>query len=337
MVVPSKTGSTFDPPAFTIANLTRNYSQINFVEVPHDKVRISGTIFDDLGQPLQDVVVGLSGAAPSITSTGSSGVYGFTVVSGQSYSVAPARNGYTFNPPILTFSSLSQNQGSANFVGSRVPTLSVSGAVVDNNGNPMPDATVLLSGTASGAVPTSGVGGYSFQGLVAGSYTVTPVREGFVFSPPGRILANILSDQNNVNFVGVPGIQPADVSSGINPAATSTPAANTVPSPTPDEATPTPTPTPRPSPSASPTARTENKPPGAKTPAESTPSLSPKTATAQNAATTTSKKRRLKPRRRRPTRRASRPGKGKRSSKRAVKRVPGKARNSGKPRNKKRP
>jgi protocatechuate 3,4-dioxygenase beta subunit len=333
-VSPSKAGSTFDPPAFAIANANRNYSGINFVEVPHDKVRIGGTIFDDMGQPLQDVVVGLGGAAQIITSTGSSGSYGFTVASGQNYSVAPARNGYTFNPPILTFSALTENQGSANFVGIRVPTFSISGAVVDNNGNPMLDATVLITGTASGAIPTNGLGGYDFAGLVPGSYTVTPVREGFFFIPPSRILANILSDQNNVNFVGISGIPANEVSPGNNPATPT--AANPVPSPSPNEATPTPTPTPTPlpSPTASPTVRPVRSPgnkPAANAPAESTPSLSPKTATAQNPATTSAKKRRLKLRRRRPTRRARRVGTGKRSSKGSVKRVSSKSRNRRRP------
>src|SRR5262249_28988297 len=105
-LTPSTTGSTFDPPSFSVDNLNRDYSRINFVEVPHDKVHIGGTVADDSGAPLPDVVVGLGGSNTFLTSTGAGGTFDFVVPKGGNYTVTPARNGYSFTPPTLSFNNV---------------------------------------------------------------------------------------------------------------------------------------------------------------------------------------------------------------------------------------
>jgi len=59
-------------------------------------------------------------------------------------------------------------------------TYSVSGAVIDSQGNPFPDVTVS-AGEQSAS--TDGQGNYTISGLVAGTYMVTPTLVGYGFVP----------------------------------------------------------------------------------------------------------------------------------------------------------
>jgi hypothetical protein len=60
------------------------------------------------------------------------------------------------------------------------PTYSISG----NAG--IANATVSYSGTASGSVVADGSGNYSIPGLLNGSYTITPSRPGYTFTPTSQ-------------------------------------------------------------------------------------------------------------------------------------------------------
>src|SRR5919106_1772367 len=62
-----------------------------------------------------------------------------------------------------------------------VPSYRVSGTV---NGAVLADVTLSLEGAAAGSTTTDGNGNYAFTGLVNGSYTVTPGKSGYSFSPP---------------------------------------------------------------------------------------------------------------------------------------------------------
>jgi YD repeat-containing protein len=54
------------------------------------------------------------------------------------------------------------------------PPYTVSGVVTDSQGQPVSGVTVTLEGTQSGQQTTGGGGTYSFSGLAAGNYTLTP-------------------------------------------------------------------------------------------------------------------------------------------------------------------
>lgn len=253
-LTPSQKGLNFNPPSFTIARLDRDRPNINFVATPYDQVRISGEVTDNAGAPLPDVLIGLGGDETSIVSGSATGFYSFMVRSGGNYTVTPARNGYNFSPATRSLNNFTQNTESVNFVGTPVPTFSISGVVADSGGNPMMDVAVMLTGPANNTVATAPNGSYAFSGLPQGNYTVTPILEGFAFVPPSRVLSNIAGDQVNVSFVGT-------ASSGVMlpgaPAPGATPAP--FPSPSPEMITEpgaTPGATPRPSPAATPGAKT---------------------------------------------------------------------------------
>jgi hypothetical protein len=69
----------------------------------------------------------------------------------------------------------------------------VSGAVAEG-------VTITLGGGATATTTTTAEGTYALNGLVAGTYTVTPSRAGFTFTPASRQVVLGNSDANAVDF-----------------------------------------------------------------------------------------------------------------------------------------
>ncbi len=73
------------------------------------------------GEGLSGVIVSISGSAAAQTMTDTSGNYSFTnLISGGSYTITPALNGYTFVQPSITVTNLTADQTSQNFATSVV-------------------------------------------------------------------------------------------------------------------------------------------------------------------------------------------------------------------------
>jgi subtilisin family serine protease len=84
----------------------------------------------------------------------------------------------------------------------RASSLTISGTVTEN-GAPMSGVTMTLSGTQSATTTTNGAGQYFFANLSIGaSYTVTPSKPGYVFTPPSQTFANNGLDALTANFTG---------------------------------------------------------------------------------------------------------------------------------------
>ena len=67
------------------------------------------------------------------------------------------------------------------FMPTTTTTFTITGALTP--GASGSGATVTLSGTASATATADASGNYSFPGLANGSYTVTPSKTGFTFTP----------------------------------------------------------------------------------------------------------------------------------------------------------
>ncbi|HPR63624.1 MAG TPA: pre-peptidase C-terminal domain-containing protein [Thermoanaerobaculia bacterium] len=76
-------------------------------------------------------------------------------------------------------------------------TYSISGTV---SGAVASGVTITLSGAASNTTTTDTSGNYSFSGLSNGSYTVTPSRSGYTFSPTSRSVTISGANQTGQNF-----------------------------------------------------------------------------------------------------------------------------------------
>lgn len=79
--------------------------------------------------------------------------------------------------------------------------------------------TLTLTGTATSSVNADANGNYSFSGLANGSYTVTPSKTGFTFTPPSRSVTVSGADATGINFTAQAVAQTWSISGTISPAA----------------------------------------------------------------------------------------------------------------------
>ncbi|MCL4476730.1 MAG: carboxypeptidase regulatory-like domain-containing protein [Nitrospirae bacterium] len=85
-------------------------------------------------------------------------------------------------------------------------TYSISGTVSTpaggTPGSPIAGVTMALSGTSTGTTTTDANGNYTFAGLSNGSYTITPSKAGYSFTPNNRAVAINGANITGQNFTG---------------------------------------------------------------------------------------------------------------------------------------
>jgi mono/diheme cytochrome c family protein len=140
---------------------------------------ISGTV---TGQVASGVAVALGGASAASTTTDGAGHYAFTDLADGAYTVTPSLGGYTFNPAVAHVTLSGADVAGQNFTETVVgaSTFNVSGAVT---GPFKEDVQVTLGGAAALTTTTDSAGHFTFSGVAAGTYTVTPTLTGYAFTP----------------------------------------------------------------------------------------------------------------------------------------------------------
>ncbi len=168
---------------------------------------ISGRVTNSAGGvALAGVTITLTGPSGAITTTGANGNYTITGLADGAYTVTPTLAGFTFAPASRTVTIAGGNITGVNFVGTLIPTFSLSGTVNAPGtritpGQPIAGVTMTLSGTANRTVTTNASGAYSFTGLANGNYTVTPSQAGRTFTPPSRTVIINNANVTGMNFI----------------------------------------------------------------------------------------------------------------------------------------
>jgi hypothetical protein len=153
---------------------------------------ISGTITGATG-----VTVQLTGSANRSTTTDGKGDYAFDSIANGSYILTPSVGGYRFSPASIAVTVNGGNVTGQSFTGTAA-TYSISGTV---SGSVADGVLITLSGTTGGTATTAGGGLYSFSGLADGSYTLTPSKAGYSFSPPSIAVTVNAANSAGQNFV----------------------------------------------------------------------------------------------------------------------------------------
>ena len=117
-----------------------------------------------------------------MTTTDSNGNYSFAeLAAGQNYTIVPSLTDFDFTPGTSTFQNLSDDK-TANFTGN-LTHVSIDGTVVDEDGNPLVGADVILTGSQSVSAVTASEGSFQFSRLPAtGTYTVTVSKRHYSFA-----------------------------------------------------------------------------------------------------------------------------------------------------------
>ncbi len=207
-VTPTKLGYLFAPASKSFSNVTVTQTAQNFVGTAASYT-LSGQVLSDLGAPLSNVFIALSGSQSRSVFTDPSGNYSFaSVPAGGDYTLAASSlDGYGYLPGSRSFTYLSANQ-TASFTGSRSSV--IKGIILDASGNGVPLIQLNLTGSQTASTtteiyqwPTLVAGRYSFNTLPhGGNYTVTPVSPNYLFFP-ASISTNNLQTDRIANFSAI--------------------------------------------------------------------------------------------------------------------------------------
>jgi hypothetical protein len=170
---------------------------------------ISGTVS---GATASGVTMTLSGASGGTATTDTSGNYTFSGLLAGSYTVTPSKSGYTFSPVSTNVTVSSSNVTGINFTSTAVPTYSISGTV---SGATASGVTMSLTGASTATTTTATDGTYTFSGLANGSYTVTPSKSGYTFSPASLAVTISSANQTGKNFTATAVAGDTPLTSGV--------------------------------------------------------------------------------------------------------------------------
>ncbi len=212
VVQPTLLGCSFIPSPAILPNLTANTTQ-NFAGsglscggAAQGILTIAGTVANAVGQPMSGIVVTLTGPSSSIATTGATGAFSFSHLVPGTYIVQPALLGCTFATATLatlTDSTTISIGGSGTTCAGPAPgPITISGTARNALGAPLSGATIVAVGPSIPApVTTDASGHYSFAGLTAGSYAVTPALVACGFVPSVATLGNLIANTTQ-NFDG---------------------------------------------------------------------------------------------------------------------------------------
>ena len=160
---------------------------------------ISGTVSP---APSVTTTLSLSGAATATTTASSSGTYSFSGLSAGTYAVTPSATGFGFNPTTQAAVITSSDFTGVNFVAAAQngPTFTLSGTISPASAGS--GAAVILSGPVGATATANSSGAYSFPGLSNGTYSVTPSKSGFSFTPGSKSATVNGANVTGVNFTG---------------------------------------------------------------------------------------------------------------------------------------
>jgi subtilase family serine protease len=149
---------------------------------------IGGRVADGAGAAIGNVTLTLSGSQSATAQTDGGGAYSFTNLSAGNYIVTPTLTGFTFNPASLSFASLVGDQ-TASFTG--VPNTFVLAGKVTFGNVGLGGVTIAVGGSQTRTVTTDSGGNFLISNLPQlGTYTITPSRTNFTFSPQNQTLDN---------------------------------------------------------------------------------------------------------------------------------------------------
>lgn len=207
-VTPTKTGNAFNPSSLAVSVSGANVTGTNFAATPAStSYSISGAVSGATG-----VTLTLSGNNTGSVVAGTGGIYTLSGLVPGSYTVTPSLSGFTFSPTSTSVTLGTANSAANDFVATAIPVShSLSGAV---SGDTLSGVTITVTGTATAGATTDSSGNYSVTGVYDGSYTMTPSKTGYTFTPSSLAVTVSGVAVTGKNFVAISNAAPTYSISG---------------------------------------------------------------------------------------------------------------------------
>ena len=186
-VAVNKRHYTFTTPSQT---LTHPHTDVTLaLNATLNRHTIEGRITRQDGDGISNVVVQMAELPTTIATTDEDGFYSFPeLAAGKNYTVIPSLADFVFTPVNTTFNDLSEDRV-LDFDG-KLTIFSLTGTVTDENGDPVTDATVQLTGSKSSTMMTDSQGMFRFTSLpTSGSYTVAVDKRHYSLETNSRSIA----------------------------------------------------------------------------------------------------------------------------------------------------
>jgi hypothetical protein len=168
-------------------------------------VTVSGRVANSSGQAITNALVTMTGGPNGGTSTmvsNSAGYYTFSNVSSGNYILSAGLSGYTFQPSSINISVNGAPLGGLNFTGyTSGTTFKIYGRIATSSGLAIPNVSVTRTGSPT-PVLTNSAGYFTFSGVPPGSYTLTPSKSGYSFTPVTKTATVTNTDVSGQNFIG---------------------------------------------------------------------------------------------------------------------------------------
>ena len=139
-----------------------------------------------------------STGSDNTTITAAEGSYIFEGLGEGEYTITPSLLGYTFTPESRLLSVTLDDLTGAGFTATRISnTYMASGTVSGDTGG---GVAITLSGDISSTLTTTPDGSFTFAGLINGSYTFTPNKNGYTFSPASESVTIADDNATGISF-----------------------------------------------------------------------------------------------------------------------------------------
>ena len=193
-VTPTKSGTSFSPSNQPVTINGANQGGVSFT-AQAAAYAISGTISPvSLGA---GATVALGGASSGTTTTDSNGNYSFAGLANGSYTVTPTKSGTSFNPANQSVVVSGASHSGINFTAQATSTYTISGNISPSAGG---SGATVFSRVRQRTTSADANGNFSFSQLANGSYTVSPSKNGFIFTPPSQAVTVSGADEDSVDF-----------------------------------------------------------------------------------------------------------------------------------------
>ncbi|HKG12984.1 MAG TPA: carboxypeptidase regulatory-like domain-containing protein, partial [Pyrinomonadaceae bacterium] len=173
---------------------------------PSENFSITGKVTNENNAAVAGATLTLTGSQAATATTDAAGLYRFSKLPTSGvYTVTVSAPGVTFAAPSKTFTTPASDVR-ADFAAT-LKRYNISGHVTDDAGNPLAGTTIRLTGSQAATATTDSNGNYTFAGVGGGgSYTVTPAKADYGFTPGASGFTNLTADAR-ADFKGTPTIR----------------------------------------------------------------------------------------------------------------------------------